>query len=124
MLYAVVQTHNQGIRLSRETIRTTEPIVGQLEITDWLEGNAERRALRVARLKHPTISYYPELLTPLFDPAIVRMTSQGFLLLGFQIHADEQFRPIEMRQGWWVRFPSGMQNQVTGSGEASRSKVV
>lgn len=95
MLFSVIQTHRQGTRLSREEIRAAAPIIGQLDINDWLQGSSAGRALRVARLKHPTISYYPELLSPLFDPCIVRMTSQGFLLLGTQIHTDEQRKPVE-----------------------------
>lgn len=105
MLFSVLQTHHQGVRLSRKEIRAADPLVGQLEIIDWLEGNAAGRAVRVANLKHPTISYHPNLLSPIFDPQIVKMTSQGFLLVGTQIHCDEQFRPIETLQGWWVRIP-------------------
>ncbi len=106
MLFSVVETHRQGVRLTREAIRAAEPIVGQLEITDWLEGSAFGRALRVARLKHPTLSYHPELRHPLFDPQIVRMTGQGFLLIGIQIHTNEQLKAIEAAQGWWIRFAS------------------
>ncbi len=104
MLFAVIETHRQGVRLSREEIRAAEPIVGQLEITDWPHGNAFRRAVRVANLRHPAIDYYPALLTPLFDPVIVRMTSQGFLLVGVQIHATDT-GTFETTQGWWVRAP-------------------
>lgn len=104
MLFSVVETHHQGIRRSREEIRAAEPILGQLEISDWLSGNASGRALRVAYLKHPAISYHQQLLHPLFDPAIVRMTSSGFLLVGMQIHTNAQIQAIEMQQGWWVRF--------------------
>jgi hypothetical protein len=48
--------------------------------------------LRVARIHHPTINYNPELLLPLLDPAIVRMTESGFLLIGFEIETlpDDQ----------------------------------
>ncbi|WP_265948285.1 hypothetical protein [Dechloromonas sp. A34] len=104
MLFAVVQTHHRGTRLSREEIRAAEPIIGQLVISDWLEGNAAGRAIRVANLKHPTTSYCPNLLSPIFDPQIVKMTTQGFLLLGTQIRCDEQLKPVETLQGWWVRF--------------------
>lgn len=106
MLFSVVETHRQGIRLSRDEIRAAEPIVGQLEIHDWLEGSAARRAIRVARLHHPTLNYHPQLLSPMFDPMIVKMTAQGFLLVGTQIHATGQGESAEALQGWWVRFPS------------------
>lgn len=108
MLFSVVETHRRGVRLTRDEIRTAEPIVGQLEVTDWLEGSAAGRAIRVARLQHPTIGYYPQLLSPIFDPHIVRMTGQGFLLIGTQVHLTEQAGSVEAIQGWWVRFaPQG-----------------
>jgi len=66
-----------------------------LEISDWLEDSSVVRALPVARLKHSKIDYDPELSNPLFNPVIVRMTSQSFLLVGIQIHTDEQIKPIE-----------------------------
>ena len=106
MLLSVVETHRQGVRLSRDEIRTAEPVVGQLVINDWREGCSVGRALRVAYLKHPTISYHPHLLHPLFEPVIVRMTSTGFLLTGMQICVVGQTEPVEVAQGWWVRFSS------------------
>jgi hypothetical protein len=78
MLFAIVETHKAGVPLERETVLSTPPVVGKLTISDWREGNAEGRALRVAYLKHPTVSYKPNQLHPLFDPVLVRMTAKGF----------------------------------------------
>lgn len=103
MLFAVVQPHSQGVRLPRAEIRAAEPIIGQLEITDWLEGSAAGRAIRIARLKHPQLNHHPQLLNPLFDPQIVRMTTLGFLLVGMQVHVTSEGQATETAQGWWVR---------------------
>lgn len=103
MLFAVVETHHQGRRLSRDEIQAAAPVVGHLQISDWPAGNTFNRAVRVARLGHPTNSYHPQLLSPLFDPVLARMTRSGFLLIGLQIDLDAQNQPIEVSQGWWVR---------------------
>lgn len=49
MLFSVVETHHQGVRLSRDEIRAAEPVLGQLEISDWLEGTV-RLIVRKIRL--------------------------------------------------------------------------
>jgi hypothetical protein len=106
MLLSVVQTRRNGARLTREEIEARAPVVGRLTIYDWREGNSAGRALRVARLNHPTISYSPELLLPLLDPALVRMTDAGFLLVGYEIESAGD-RVAEHLQGWWVRALEG-----------------
>ena len=103
MLFAVVQTHRKGVRLSREEIRAATPVVGNLLLSDWLEGNASNRAIRVAKLMHPTVEYYPTLVQTIFDPVLVRMTKVGFLLVGTEYHVDGNGACIECVQGWWCR---------------------
>lgn len=79
------------------------PVVGNLVLSDWREGNAANRAIRVANLKHPTIDYYPSLIPPIFDPVLVRMTAVGFFIVGTEYRA-EGGATIETVQGWWARF--------------------
>lgn len=102
MLFHVTETYRQGVKLPRAEVLATTPTPGQLVIDDWREGNAENRALRVAYLMHPAVSYHPNQLHPLFDPVIVRMTPKGFLLIGWQIHVFSGAEIREYKQGWWV----------------------
>lgn len=102
MIFAVVQTHRKGVRLTRGQIRTAEPAVGQLVVSDWPQGSSANRAIRVAYLKHPTIEYYPNLVNPLFDPVLVRMSKLGFLLVGSEIYS-EAGESVEYVQGWWAK---------------------
>lgn len=102
MLFAVVQTHRNGVRFSREDVRAAIPALGNLVLSDWLQGNAANRAIRVANLKHPSVEYYPNLLQPIFDPVLVRMTKIGFLLVGTEYHLEGEVC-IESVQGWWCR---------------------
>lgn len=103
MLFSVVLMFHEGIRLPADTLRSAIPTVGRLVIDDWREGNAERRALRVARLKHPTISYSPELLHPLFDPTVIRCDQRGMVLMGFENHAQPDRQVLQVVQQWWLR---------------------
>lgn len=105
MLFHVTETYRQGVKLSRAEVLTTPPTPGQLVIDDWLQGNADNRALRVAYLKHPTVSYHPTQLLPLFDPVLVRMTAKGFLMIGWQAHVTPGAEMREYKQGWWVVRP-------------------
>ncbi len=102
MLSHVTETYRLGKKLPRAEVLATAPTPGQLIIEDWLQGNAEHRALRVAYLKHPTISYHPNQLHPLFDPVLVRMTAMGFLLIGWQVQSVSGTETREFKQGWWV----------------------
>lgn len=102
MLFAVVQTHRNGVRFSREEIRTATPVVGNLLLSDWLQGNASNRAIRIAKLMHATVEYHPTLLQPIFDPVLVRMSKIGFLLVGTERCLDGA-DCVESVQGWWCR---------------------
>ena len=106
MLFHVTETYREGVKLARAEVLATIPTEGQLVIDDWRQGNADNRALRVAYLKHATISYHPNQLHPLFDPVLVSMTAKGFLLIGWQIHATLDGDRREYKQGWWVVEPS------------------
>jgi len=109
MLFKVTETHRQGVKLSRAEVLAATPTPGELIVHDWHTGNADNRALRVAYLKHPTVNYHPNQLTPLFDPVVVRMTAKGFLLVGWQVHATPAGDRWEHKQGWWV-VPIGLES--------------
>ena len=113
MLFHVTETYRQGVKLTRAEVLAATPKPGRLLIQDWHEGNAENRALRVAYLHHPTISYHPSQLKPLFDPVLVSMTAKGFLLLGWQIHTTEDGGRWEYKQGWWVVEMPALDTQTT-----------
>jgi hypothetical protein len=103
MLFNVVPICRQGVRLARASLRAAEPILGRLVVEDWREGNAERRALRVARLRHPTQDYFPELLPPLFDPVLIRSDQRGMVLCGFECEPRGNGESAMVMQAWWLR---------------------
>jgi hypothetical protein len=53
-------------------------------------------------LRHTSISYQADLLLPIFEPVMIRMTDAGVLLIGWQIETQPDSRTAEHAQGWWV----------------------
>ncbi len=102
MLFSVVQTHCEGVRLTRDEIKAATPIVGRLEISDWAQ-NYSGRSLKVAKLRNPNSTLLTELLLPIFEPIIVKMTDKGFLISGYQLKCLDTGKMAEYVQGWWVR---------------------
>jgi hypothetical protein len=103
MIFQVIPMYRQGVRQPRELLRGAAAVVGRLKVEDWREGNAENRALRVARLFHPTQSYFPELLLPLFDPVLIRCDRRGIVLSGVEFDARPNREVASVTQAWWLR---------------------
>lgn len=107
MKYAVVLTRSEGFRLSRQEIEAQTPLVGDLVITDLpASSNSLRRHLRAAYLKQPGSSssnYAADVLPPIFDPEIVKMTESSMLLVGTALLAREDGKIREVMQGWLCR---------------------
>ena len=98
MKFNVVRLYADGVRLPRDVILAAPPLVGQLTISDWPEGNASKRPLKQAQLKTLAATLAYDLTQPLFDPIILRMTKEGFVLRGWEFKNGG-----EMVQEWWIR---------------------
>ena len=107
-MFNVVPMCRQGVRQSAAELRAAMPITGLLVIEDWRDGNAENRALRVARLRHPTQSHFPELLLPMFDPVLVRCDHRGMVLVGIECDVRPGGEVARVMQQWWLRASAGV----------------
>jgi hypothetical protein len=103
MRYAVVQTRRLGRRLTAQAIREAQPIVGELLVSDWREGSSSNRALRVAKLKTTDPLRENDLIHPLFDPVLVRVTADFMVLVGIEVNCDADHEPVDHAQGWLIR---------------------
>lgn len=92
MLFKLICLHEKGVALSEAELAKAPRYTGNLVIHDWREGNASGRALRVASL-HELVSFsskmYRDLLPPLFEPVLVKMTDKQLTLHGYVIDASE-----------------------------------
>jgi hypothetical protein len=92
---------SNGARRPSEECRADPGLKGTLTVSDIATGNAERRPLRMASLSEPHgVNLKRQLVAPLFDVELLRITSKGMLLRGFQIDASGK-APVQHAQEWW-----------------------
>ena len=87
------------------------PLAGELTVTDWPAGNAAGRALRVAQLReHYGGANLRDIVVPLFDPLLVRMTGRGSCCAASSITQATVSFGSGCRSGGYVRSaPSEIQ---------------
>lgn len=72
-------------------------------VEDWPQGGTHGRYIRQARLLDMTIPTMPrDLIPPLFEPQIVKMTDNQMTLHGYQIHVDAETGSIRHYAQSWV----------------------
>ena len=107
MLFAVVQTHVLGKRRTKVEMQECEPAIGNLYLFDWHAGNSSNRNLRVAELKSSQgWSMEIDVLPKLFDAKVVKVTSSGMHLVGFEISSSVEVT-ADYLQGWWAKPVAG-----------------
>lgn len=103
MLYKLICLYRNGVALAPEDLEQEPRYTGNLIIEDWHQGGTFGRNVRQARLLDMTIPTAPrDLLAPLFDPQLVRMTNTQMTLHGYQIHA-ETGSAVHYAQCWVLR---------------------
>lgn len=105
MMYTVIELRKQGVRLARDQVASVTPTVGDLQVSDWLQGNVEKRPVKMAQLFSLRATFQQPLMTPLFEPVLVRMTSRWAVLRGWQIESSDG-TTRQYAQEWLVR-PEG-----------------
>jgi hypothetical protein len=95
--------HHNGIVLTSEEFADAPRYVGNLVVEDWPQGGTYGRFIRQARLLDMTIPSTPrDLIPPLFEPQILKMTENQMTLHGYQIHT-ETGTAVHYAQCWALR---------------------
>lgn len=102
MLYKLLCLHRDGVALSKHELSQAETHRGDLVIDEWGEGNAFNRTVRRARLLTTDHSVQVDVLPPLFEPTLVKMTGQRMTLHGYQIHTW-QGKAVHYAQVWLLK---------------------
>jgi hypothetical protein len=101
MLYKLICLCLNGVLLSKEQLAEAPTYTGNLIIEDWREGNAAGRALRQARFRRTdNIQAQSDLLPPVFDPVLVKMTDKQMTLHGFVINVENGI--VTYYSQYWV----------------------
>ena len=99
---AITPLRVAGIRLKQDEFAVAPKINGELVMKDWPGNNAFRRPIRVARLypagRH---TFAPQLLPPLFDAQVLRITESQLFISGIENLSDGQ-KIREIAQTWMV----------------------
>jgi hypothetical protein len=103
MKFKLKALHHNGIVLTSEELADAPRYVGNLVVEDWPQGGAYGRHIRQARLLDMTIpSTLRDIIPPLFEPQIVKMTENQMTLHGYQIHVDAEIGAIRHYAQSWV----------------------
>jgi hypothetical protein len=85
MLFKLICLHKDGVPIEKEKLAEVPTYIGNLAIEDWVEGSVFKRPVRYARLLTSDHLIPADMIPPLFEPTIIRMTSNQMTLNGYQI---------------------------------------
>lgn len=102
MQYTLICLLRDGAPLSTDELSSQPRYTGNLLIDIWEQGGAFRRPVRQARLTDPAHGSPRDLLPPLFEPQLVKMTDTRMTLEGIEIKVVEG-NPRYYRQSWLLR---------------------
>jgi hypothetical protein len=103
MLYKLICLYRNGVVLAPDDLEQEPRYAGNLIIEDCHQVGMVRRATRQARLLDMSVPQAPrDLLAPLFDPQLVRMTNTQMTLHGYQIRAEDG-TAVHYAQSWVLR---------------------
>jgi len=103
MHFKLICLYKDGAPLSKDTLAEMPTHVGNLVIDDWVEGNTFKRAVRYARLLTETHLIPADIIPPLFEPTIIKMTANQLTLQGYQIGTRDG-APVHYMQSWAIRM--------------------
>ena len=95
--------HSNGTVLTPEQLADAQRHFGNLVVEEWHQGGTFGRHIRQARLLDTTVPQAPrDIIAPLFDPQLVKMTDGLMTLHGYQIHGDAKTGTILHYVQVWV----------------------
>lgn len=105
MKVRIVELFSEGIRLPRESVLDRAPVVGELTVdimaTEVFSGQRQVSAARL-QIAYGARRIMADIIPPLFQVSLLRMTSGGFVLRGIQLsNSSEGIR--QFAQEWWAR---------------------
>jgi hypothetical protein len=107
MLAHVMPLRRKGVRLTKADLASVDGFYGDLTVMPLLDTAVTSRALRVAELRPMNLRERKSgrSLPPLFDPVLVHLKLNRFVLAGFEVHNlyDSRGSVVEYVQGWLVQ---------------------
>lgn len=103
MHFKLICLYKDGMLLDKDALAESAPHVGNLVIEDWLDGSTFKRPVRYARLLTETHLIPADVLPPLFEPTVIKMTANQLTMQGYQIGTRDG-AAVHYMQTWAVRM--------------------
>lgn len=104
--FKLICLYKVGVPLDKDELAESAPHVGNLVIEDWVDGSTFRRPVRYARLLTKSHHQFPaDILPPLFEPTVIKMTATQMTLQGYQIGTRDG-AAVHFMQSWAFRMTS------------------
>lgn len=105
MIYTLICLLKHGVPLSAGDLANVKRFTGNLVVEDWIQGGSFGRAIRQSRLLSTTHGANNDLLAPLFEPVLLKMTDTRMTLQGYELESgDGGVRYC--RQDWLLKMSS------------------
>lgn len=108
MHFKLICLYKNGALLSKDALAEMPSHVGNLIIEDWVERNAFKRPVRYARLLTETHLIPADIIPPLFEPVVIKITANQMTLQGYQIGTRDG-AAVHYMQSWVIRMTSSLE---------------
>jgi len=95
--------YHDGVQIEKDKLAESPAHVGNLVVEDWVEGSAFKRPVRYARLLTSDHLIPSDIIPPLFEPEIIKITGSQMTLQGHQIGTRDG-AAVHYLQAWVVRI--------------------
>jgi hypothetical protein len=103
MLCRMICLYQDGVQIDKDKLAESPSFTGNLVVEDWIEGSAFKRPVRYARLLTSDHLIPSDIIPPLFEPDILKMTTTQMTLQGHQISTQDGVA-THCLQAWVVRM--------------------
>lgn len=102
MKFVLIQLMKAGQQLSRDELEASQRFTGNFVVDVWAEGNSFTRPIKRARLLSLEFGPPYDLLPPLFEPDLLKVTDTRMTLRGFEINVEEG-QARQVAQEWLLK---------------------
>lgn len=103
MHFKLICLYKDAAPIDKDALADIPAHVGNLVIEDWPEGSAFKRPVCYARLLTESHVIPADIIPPLFEPTLIKMTANQLTLQGLQIGTRDG-AAVHYMQSWAVRM--------------------
>lgn len=103
MLFKLICLNNNGVSVAKAELGDADVHSGNLVVDYWIDGSAFNRPTLRARLLTTGHSMPTDVIAPLFEVKLGKMTNHQLTINGIEIVVHGS-RPVHYSQSWLIRF--------------------